>query len=372
MPWWGESSVSTIAVTLTTIGGVLLATEIARIWQQPERSVFRRWMAFVVVAWSAAAGVELKSAFSSSSAISESDDDQATAGMVAAAVVAHVLTRRREQMRTRRLPDRLSPDETLALGRFVADSTTARGATEEVDLSAVADPAVRLVLDAVDRPVRSSEMAGVVGEWSALLRVYGAPRVETADGQLIEYRKSRALELTAWLAFNRDRRSRSAARTAIWDIEISDATFTTVVSDLRRALSTVDNSTSGGDWLPTTYTDEIELSGRLVTDADLLRSTYAAFERCPGVESDLYGALVLVRDVPFAGTRWSWADLDGTTTRLVILAVDASIAAAEFALDVGRADLLEIATTAGFRVMPGCPELVAIQQSFLSRVSMSR
>ena len=366
-----DHGVRVAAVTLLLAGAGLLAWEFAHVRRRPDRSVVRRWLALVAIVWSAAAGLELKVSAPAAVRTSDSDEIDALAGMLATAVIAHVLTRRREQMRERFMPDRLTVEETRLLTRFVEESSPVGAANPNVDLATHDDPRVHVIVDAVDRPMVPPADPAAIEEWRALLRVYGAPRVETTDGRVIEYRKSRALELTAWLAFNRDRRSRSAARTAIWDIDVSDATFSTVVSDLRRALSTVDPGTSTAEWLPTTYTDEIELSGRVTTDADLLRSAFATFEKNPDPESDLYRVLSLVRDVPFAGTRWSWADLDGTTTRLVILAVDASIAAASFASRIGRPDLLEIATTAGFRVMPGCPELVSIQQSFLSHLSMS-
>ena len=68
-----------------------------------------------------------------------------------------------------------------------------------------------------------------------------------------------------------------------------------------------------------------------------------------------------MRDVPFAGTSYSWADLDGTTTRLVILAVTAAMEVASWALTAGDSTAFEIAITAGLRVLPGHEELLALQ-----------
>jgi hypothetical protein len=75
-----------------------------------------------------------------------------------------------------------------------------------------------------------------------------------------------------------------------------------------------------------------------------------------------------VRDVPFAGTAYSWADLDGTTTRLVILALTASREVATWASKVGDMESMGIAISAGLRVMPGDEELLAFQKSFLRSV----
>jgi hypothetical protein len=78
--------------------------------------------------------------------------------------------------------------------------------------------------------------------------------------------------------------------------------------------------------------------------------------------SEIVRALSHVRDVPFAGTSYSWADLDGTTTRLVILAITASLEVATWALGTGDMSAFEIAVTAGLRVLPGHEELLALQE----------
>ena len=65
-----------------------------------------------------------------------------------------------------------------------------------------------------------------------------------------------------------------------------------------------------------------------------------------------------MRDVPFAGTSYSWADLDGTTTRL---AITAALEVASWALTAGDSTAFEIAITAGLRVLPGHEELLALQ-----------
>ena len=78
--------------------------------------------------------------------------------------------------------------------------------------------------------------------------------------------------------------------------------------------------------------------------------------------SEIVRALSHVRDVPFAGTSYSWADLDGTTTRLVILAITAALEVASWALMAGNMAAFEVAMTAGLRVFPGHEELLALQE----------
>ncbi len=67
-----------------------------------------------------------------------------------------------------------------------------------------------------------------------------------------------------------------------------------------------------------------------------------------------------------------WADLDGTTTRMVLLALQASCEVAEWARNKNDVDTCAAAVKAGLRVMPGHEELLAIQNSFISQRSMSQ
>jgi hypothetical protein len=78
--------------------------------------------------------------------------------------------------------------------------------------------------------------------------------------------------------------------------------------------------------------------------------------------SEIVKVLSHVRDVPFAGTSYSWADLDGTTTRLVILAITAALEVASWALTTGDSAAFIVAINAGLRVFPGHEELLALQQ----------
>ena len=75
-----------------------------------------------------------------------------------------------------------------------------------------------------------------VSEYKVLVRTLGPVEVELADGTTIEFEKSKTKELLAWLTNHRSRPTRSAARTALWEFTVADATFTNVVSDIRRTL----------------------------------------------------------------------------------------------------------------------------------------
>jgi two-component SAPR family response regulator len=207
---------------------------------------------------------------------------------------------------------------------------------------------------------------------AVVVRLYGFPKVENVNGDEAMFRKSRALELLVWLSLNKERPRRSAARTALWEYAVSDATFCTVISDMRRGLQELSPRKSSTDWFRPTYTDAISMDTQLVTDAELIMHRLEEFRRDTSTWKGLADVLMTIRDAPFAGTEFSWADLDGSTTRLTILAIEASGELARWARDTGDTSLALRATSAGLKVLPGCEELLEIEQSFLPAVSTSR
>lgn len=207
---------------------------------------------------------------------------------------------------------------------------------------------------------------------AVMVRLYGFPKVENINGDAATFRKSRALELLVWLSLNKQRPRRSAARTALWEFAVSDATFCTVISDMRRGLQELSPRQSSSDWFRPTYTDAISIDTQLITDAELMSQRLDAFRHDPSTWRNLADVLFTIRDAPFAGTEFSWADLDGTTTRLTILAIEASSSLALWARENADSALALRATSAGLKVLPGCEELLEIQQSFLPVVTTAR
>lgn len=203
------------------------------------------------------------------------------------------------------------------------------------------------------------------------VRVFGHPHVEGPGGRRVVFRKSRALELLVWLCLNRDRQRRSTARTAIWEVDIGDASFATVVSEMRRALAEADSGSDPQSWCPASYTDEMALSGRVVSDAELMADCLERFRRDPASHADELASLVSgIRDIPFAGAGYLWPDVDGTTTRLMILGLDAVTELADWAASVGDAATALSAIAAGLRMMPGDADLLERQRGLLSRRSV--
>ncbi len=280
---------------------------------------------------------------------------------IAAGALAQILRRRREQMQQMTSPDRLTEGELQTMEQIQRCSQDVKvECVGTVDLMSNTD--VVQILRAVDRELPKQVTHDLAAtEWVLVVKLFGYPVVENEVGDVALFRKRRALELLTWLALNRDRSRRSAARTAMWDLDIADSTFSTIVSDMRRGLAEIDQQSSRSDWVPTTYSDEIPLNPRVVTDDVLMTYALESFRKDSRNSAEIVRALSHVRDVPFAGTSYSWADLDGTTTRLVILAITAALEVASWALIAGNTAAFEVAMTAGLRVFPGHEELLALQ-----------
>ena len=281
---------------------------------------------------------------------------------IAAGALSHVLRRRREQIQQMTSPDRLTMNELQTMTQIQLSAQNGEvNSAEMIDL--MRNSAVVQIFSAVERslPDQTTQVT-VEREWALVVKLFGYPVVENEAGEIALFRKRRALELLTWLALNRDRSRRSAARTAMWDLDIADSTFSTIVSDMRRGLAEIDQQFSRSDWAPTTYSDDLPLSIRVITDDVLMHGALEGFRKDSKNSSEIVRALSQVRDVPFAGTSYSWADLDGTTTRLVILAITAAMEVASWALATGDMTAFEIAVTAGLRVFPGHEELLALQE----------
>jgi hypothetical protein len=110
----------------------------------------------------------------------------------------------------------------------------------------------------------------------------------------------------------------------------------------------------------------------VTTDYELLRHALEKFRKDSARYRELMHELEGVRDAPFSGTTYEWADLDGTTTRLIITAMQAAQELAEYGFSIGDVEVMSTAVAAGLRVMPGNEELLAIQNAFVPRGSFSK
>lgn len=277
---------------------------------------------------------------------------------VALGVVRRILRARSDQIRSRTRPRVLTPDEMEVAGRVLRTAATSTIAAEIGNIADLPHDVRRLV-DAVE----SLDLSGPTSahdRWSLVVRVTGEPIAESSDGRVAVFGKRRSMELLSWMVLNRDRLSRSAVRNAMWDFPVADSTFGTILSDLRRGLARLTPPPSAEGWCPATFNDRLVLADGIVSDVDLLAS---AAER--GDREGLILQLSRVRDVPFAGTSYLWADLDGTTTRTVITVLDAVDRLVRIGTDERDTAATLTAVKAGLRVMPGDENLLEIQRGLL-------
>lgn len=197
--------------------------------------------------------------------------------------------------------------------------------------------------------------------WTFVVRVLGPVAVEDRAGRAVVAEKSKSIELIAWLALHRERQSRSGARTAMWDLDVQDATFANVVSEARRALART--VAAEEEWLGRSLGDTLPLHPSIVSDVDLLeaRLVHARSQSLPDAVMTLRAGLAWVRGMPCADSGYRWPDADGTTSRLVILVTAAAVEMATRCLIVDDLEGLFWATGRGLMALPGHEELVGLR-----------
>jgi hypothetical protein len=365
-------SAPAIAVVLLSLTLLLIGVVINEAIYQLRRETLRNGFIATRIAWLVglvASNASAMSVAATSSPTIATPISTSVSPIAAVSVLAHIERRRREQIRTRSEPGPLTDTEMEQL-REIRKAAARINHPSVLNLPIPNDHTCHELLRAVDRVAPSTILkpdCTIEAKWIVEVKVFGYPMVVSNNGAVAEFRKKRALELITWLSLNRNRSRRSAARTAMWDIDISDSAFATVVSDMRRALRDLDATHDLNEWAPTTYSDDLPLSPLVVTDADCLRIAHRRFSNSNGRDcAELVRVLKGIRDVPFAGTTYSWADLDGTTTRLIISAVEVCSDVARVACEQHNKELLSIAVSAGLRVLPGCEELLEIQDQYLA------
>lgn len=211
----------------------------------------------------------------------------------------------------------------------------------------------------------------VPGDWVMCVRLLGPVEARWNDNTELEFRKSKALELLAWLVTHPDRPTRVAARTAMWIVDVHSSYFNNVVSDLRASLASF-SSNERFDLLERTERDRLVLDNRIVSDADVLRSALHRFRAMttPETRDALRSALSLVRNLPFSGSDYLWPDPEGITSNLVHLVMSASLEFAEDALGRSDIDGVYFATDKGLKVFPGDEELLSLRAAVSRKASV--
>jgi len=216
---------------------------------------------------------------------------------------------------------------------------------------------------AVPVVANDDEVSANSGDWRIIIRVLGVPVVETSEGVTITIGKGKSLELLSWLVEHKNSSTRSAARTALWSENVQDATFSNVVSDLRRSLNSSGEPIENEEWIPRTFTNQMILNEKVVTDAFIIQRFLKLYIDDPSElnRRHLEESLSFVRDLPFAGMNYAWADAEGITTSHVITTLQAAVLLGEYAISVNDTETLFYVTEKGLRVLPGHEELVALR-----------
>ena len=205
--------------------------------------------------------------------------------------------------------------------------------------------------------------------YEIVVGLLGGVTVHARSGEAGNFERSKTVELIAWLTTHRDRATRTGARTALWDLDVRDATFANVVSEARRGLARMVPPPTGEEWVARTLTEQLPVHDLVVTDAGLIEDRLAHARVQPPSQAfeTLRPAVELVRDMPFAGTGYLWPDAEGITSNLVLLAITVTAEFAAHALSLGDTDAVFWATGKGLRVLPGHEELIALRMQAHAR-----
>ena len=242
------------------------------------------------------------------------------------------------------------------------------GSVDEITWAATDDTA-DVHLPAVDHdPMPDAAEAGdtapfVEADHRIVVGLLGGVEIRDRDGGQGRFERSKTVELIAWLATHRERSTRSGARTALWELDVRDATFANVVSEARRGLARLVPPPEGEEWVGRTLTEQLPLHPAVVTDADLVEERVHAARLQPPAQAvdTLRPAVAMIRDMPFAGTSYLWPDAEGITSNLVLLAMTATTDFAGHALSLGDTDAVFWATGQGLKVLPGHEELIGLR-----------
>ena len=248
-------------------------------------------------------------------------------------------------------------------------TSTQLGEVDDV-LDAAAEPL--LALDDVrwaDEELATTTTAFEPRPHDIVVGLLGAVSITDRNGVPGSFERSKTVELIAWLCTHRERATRTGARTALWELDVRDATFANVVSEARRAMARLVPPPDGDEWLARTLSEELPLHDAVVTDAQLVRDRLDHARLQPPAQAidTLRPAVELIRDIPFAGTSYLWPDAEGITSDLVLLAITASTEYASHALSLGDTEGVFWSTGQGLKVLPGHEELIGLRMQAHAR-----
>ena len=268
----------------------------------------------------------------------------------------------------------LDDDLTLVPARDDTGDDTGVGSDAGVDVGASvgASVGVGASVDGTDLPVLDVARHPATAElpWSLMVRLLGPVDVVDRSGSSVSFERSKTLELVAWLVTHRERSTRGAARTALWELDVRDATFANVVSEARRSLARLVEPPESEEWVGRTMTASLPLHELVRSDADLLEHALVAARVQPPAQAiaTLSPAVDRIIGVPFEATSYLWPDAEGITSNLVLLATSAATELAAHCLSIGDIDGVFRATARGLQVLPGHEELIGLRMRAHARV----
>ena len=197
-----------------------------------------------------------------------------------------------------------------------------------------------------------------IGDWQICVRVMGPVEVANRSWEALRFERSKSAELLTWLVMHRERPTRIAARTAIWEVSIEDSTFNNVVSGVRRAINQ-----NGKNLLSKESNDVFRIGSEVITDFEILQTAIEKV-KLNGGNGDflaLRGALELVRDLPFAGENFIWADTEGITSNVVLTIISGALLLSDFYMSQQDLSGVFWATGQGLKALRGHEALIAIR-----------
>jgi hypothetical protein len=166
-----------------------------------------------------------------------------------------------------------------------------------------------------------------------------------------------------WLAQHAASATRAGARAALWEIDVSNASFSNIVSESRRSLARLMPPPAGEEWLARTYVERLPLHPAVVLDADLVQHHLSTARRLPDAEAivELRQALSFVRGAPYADRSYLWPDAEALPSTLTLLVTTVAAELGQRLLALEDVDGVFAATAVGLDVLPGHEELIALR-----------
>jgi hypothetical protein len=197
-----------------------------------------------------------------------------------------------------------------------------------------------------------------VADWRICVRIMGPVEIANKSWETLRFERSKSAELLTWLVMHRDRPTRIAARTALWGVSIEDSTFNNVVSGVRKVINQ-----NGQNLLERESNDVFRVGFEVITDAEILEAAIVKVKLKSGEEEFqiLREALDLVRDLPFAGEDFVWADTEGITSNIVLTIITGALMLSDFYMSKQDLDGVFWATGKGLKALRGHEALISLR-----------